>query len=410
MKQIQTPDLLLEIQRRACNFFWQKADPNTGLINDRAKNKGSDEYDVASIASTGYGLAALPIAVRRGWQTHQAAYDRALQTLRFLRHEIPHQRGWYFHFITKSSGERVWNCELSSIDTALLIIGSLICGQFFDNTEVQRLANELYERLDWHWMLTNNGQQPEKQLLAHGWKPESGFLPYNWDRYCEHTFLYLIGMGALSKALPAQCWNEWQRPIIEYKEYRTLTGGPIFMHQMAHGFYNFKDQCDNKGWNYWVSSTHATVINRQFCIDNASRRKTYSDTIWGLNACDFPGGYTAFSAPGNEDGTVSPTGAIASILFTPELSIASAKSMYSNYGEKIWGDFGFSNAFNVDQDWYDTDVIGIDLGMVLLNIENASTGLIWKLLQSHPSTPKAWAAAGFYDTDKPDALNCRFEE
>lgn len=399
-------ELLSEVQYRACHFFWAKADPKTGLINDRAKNRGNDEYEVASIASTGYGMAALPIAVQNGWQTYELAYNRALLTLRFINSEMEHTKGWYFHFVHKNTGKRVWNCELSSIDTALLLAGALVCGQFFSNTEVHQLANELYERVDWQWMLTNGGERPDKFLISHGWKPETGFLPYDWGSYCELMLLYLLGMGAPNEPLLPACWSAWNRPVVEYKGHTTLFGGPIFVHQMTHGFYDFKNQCDREGWNYWVSSVEATYINQQFCIDNSDMRKTYSANVWGLNACDYPDGYRAFSAPGDEDGTVSPTGAIASIIFTPDLSQKAANALYAQYSTRIWGQFGFANAFNVDRCWYDTDVIGIDLGMALLNIENAHTGLIWELLASHPSTAKAWKSAGFRPTSGEDSLRC----
>jgi hypothetical protein len=397
-------ELLRQIQWRACRFFWEKADTVTGLVNDRADNRGKDSYTVASIASTGYALASLPIAVEHNWYTHQAAYERAVTTLRFLCNRMPQVRGWYFHFIDKRTGERVWESELSSIDTALLIIGALICGQYFKGTEVQQLAGRLYNRVDWLWMLTNGGEQPKKLTLSHGWKPEGGFLKNNWDSYCELMFMYLLGMGAEGQKLPAQCWDAWQRPILEYKDYRTLWGGPIFIHQMAHGFYNFSSQRDRRGWNYWASSVAATHINRLYCLDHAGNRRTYSNDIWGLNAGDYPGGYKAFAAPGDEDGTVSPTGAVASVIFTPELSTRAAQAMYKQYGKQIWGRFGFGNAFNVDQSWYDTDVIGIDLGMALLSIENARSSLIWRLLASHPSTSRAWVAAGFHVTDDNRAL------
>lgn len=403
---LSSNSLLQHVQQRAVRFFWENADPKTGLVKDRAKNVGSDQYNVASIASTGYALAALPIAVRNGWLTYQAAYDRAALTLKFLRYETFQKRGWYFHFVDQSNGKRVWDCEISSIDTALLIAGSLTCGQFFYNTEVRRIANELYERIDWQWMTTNGWDLPDKLVLSHGWKPESGFLPYDWGSYCELMLLYLLGIGAPDKPLQPASWEAWTRPVIEYKNRRTLLGGPIFIHQMAHGYYNFKGQCDREGWNYWFSSVEATYINHQFCVDNSTKRKTYSNDIWGLNACDYPGGYRAFSAPGDEDGTVSPTGAIASIIFTPELSRKTADAMYEQYGNRIWGQYGFANAFNVDQDWFDTDVIGIDLGMALLNIENERTGLIWDLLASHPSTSRAWKAIGFHQCPELNRLRC----
>lgn len=390
--------LLTETQKRAFRFFWEKSDPQTGLTNDRARNLGGeDDYTVASVASTGYALASLPIAVSHRWIGKPEAYDRALRTLRFLHDTMPQEHGWFYHFIDKRTGQRVWNCELSSIDTCLLLEGALMAGQYWHGTEVERLANALYARVDWQWMRTNGGANPAKTFVSMGWKPEEGFLRSNWDRYCELMFLYLLGMGAPRNPLPATSWRDWERNAITYAGRETLAGGPIFFHEMAQGFYNFRGQRDSLGYNYAVSAEQGIRINRQYCLDRAREagRKTYAPDIWGLNANDAPDGYKAYTAPGDEDGTVSPTGAIAAILFTPDLAKQAAQGMYRRYGDRLWGRYGFSNAFNVDRNWYDQDVIGIDLGMALLAIEDACTGLPWKLLASHPATKRAWKAAGF---------------
>ncbi len=394
--------LLTEIQRRAVRFFWEQSHPKTGLTKDRARNfTQKDTYTVASIASTGYALAALPIGVEHGWIPRQDAYRRALLTLRFLHDKMPHHHGWFFHFVDWRTGQRVWNCELSSIDTALLLIGALTCGQYWPGTEVQRLANALYDRVDWTWMLTNGGAQPQKRVLSHGWTPEKGFLTNNWDHYCELMFLYLLGLGSRRDPLPAESWTAWERNVVSYGGRTTLAGGPIFMHQMAHGYYNFRDRRDNLGWDYWVSSVEATLMNRQYCLDRAGTRKTYGPNVWGLNASDGPDGYRAYGVLEEEDGTVSPTGAIASVIFTPKLSTAVAQTLYTRFWEKLWGQYGFANAFNLDRDWVDPDVIGIDLGMALIAIEDHRTGLIWRLLASHPSTPRALQCAGFHVTHEP---------
>jgi hypothetical protein len=401
LPKLTDTQLLDEVQHRAFRFFWEKSDPNTGLTNDRAKNRGEDDYTVASTASTGYALAALPIAVERKWIGRQAAYDRALLTLRFVHDKLPNVHGWYYHFLDKRTGERAWKCELSSIDTCLLVIGALTCGQYFHDTEVQRLANALYEGMDWTWMRTNGGAQPQKRVVSMGWKPEDGFIKSNWDTYCELMFLYLLGLGAQNNPLPAGSWTAWKRDVVEYKGLKTLGGGPIFFHEMAHGYYDFRNRRDALGWDYAVSATNGIRINRQVCMDNMDKRKTYAPDIWGLNADDYPDGYKAFAAPGDEDGTVSPTGALAAIMFTPDLAIAAGRTMYARYGDKIWGQYGFANAFNVDRDWYDPDVIGIDLGMALIGIENHRTGLIWRLLASHPATSRAMERAGLHVTHEP---------
>jgi hypothetical protein len=388
-------NILSEVQLRACKFFWENAHYKTGLVSDRANNFTKDNFEIASIASTGYALISLPIAVEKGILSNELAYSRALNTLNYLYNETINIQGWYYHFIDKDSGNRAWDSEVSSIDTGILIMGALICGQYFKNSEVQFLANSLYNRIDWQWMTTNDGKYPDKLVLSHGWTPENGFLESNWDTYSEHMFLYLLGMGASKNSLPTTSWESWKRPVITYNGRNTLYGGPIFIHQMSHGFYNFKDQIDKLGWDYWQTSHEATKINREFCINNIDKRKLYSENIWGINACDSPNGYKAFSAPGYEDGTISPTGALSSILFTPDLSVKAACEIFRRYKIQIWGKYGFSNAFNISKNWFDTEVVGIDLGMVLINIENFKTGLIWNLLASHPSMSKSWIKAGF---------------
>jgi hypothetical protein len=399
-------ELLEEVQRRAVRFFWEKTDPATGLVNDRANNFGADDETVASIASTGYGLAALPIAVERGWLSQTEAAERARATLRFLL-SMPNQHGWLVHFVDRRTGERVWGSEYSSIDTALLVAGALVCGQYFAGktatAEIASLSDELYRRLDWRWMLTNDGAQPRKKVLSHGWWPETGFITNNYADYSEAILLYLLGLGAPMRPLPKAAWDAFERSLQTYAGIEWLKAGPIFIHQMPYGYFNLRDQRDRLGFDYWVSSTNAMKIHRQYCIDHAADRQTYTEGFWGLNASDGPNGYVAYGVLGDpEDGTVSPTGAISSITFTPELAISAARSLYEKNEGALWGNYGFVNAFNIDRNWSSSVVIGIDLGMALLAIENYRTGLIWNLMRSLSSTAPAFAAAGFHLTDEPE--------
>lgn len=391
--------LLDQIEHRAFLYFWQKSDPNTGLTNDRAHNVGADDdYTVASTASTGYALASLPIAVERKWIGTQQAYDRAIRTLRFLSDSQPNVHGWYYHFVDKRTGVRAWKCELSSIDTVLLMMGALTCAGYWPNTDLSRLAGSLYENMDWTWMRTNGGARPDKLVVSMGWNPESGFINSDWSSYDELMELYFLGLGSQRDPLPAASWRAWTRPVITYDAIRTLVGGPLFMHQMPEGYFDLRDERDSLGWDYWSSSTNATQINRLYCMDRSASHRTYGPNIWGLSACDGPKGYAAYGAPGSEDGTVSPAAAVASIIFTPQLSQAAADTMYARYAGKIWGRYGFADAFNVDRDWYDQDVIGIDLGMALVSIEDYRTGLIWRLMAANPDMRRAVRLAGFHRT------------
>ncbi len=395
--------LLTEIQRRAFRFFWEQSDPITGLTNDRAKNRpGKEDSNVASIASTGYALASLALASEHGWIKREDAYRRALLTLRYLNEKFPQEHGWFYHFIDKHTGERVWKSELSSIDTGLLVIGALTCGRYWAGTEVERLSNTLYDQVDWKWMRTNGDAKPNKLLLSMGWRPETGFMENDWDHYCELMFLYLLGMGAKQNPVPPEAWSVWKRNEVEYGGRKTLAGGPIFLHQMAHGYFDFKRQRDSLGWDYWAVSREAILMNRQYCVDRIGKRKTYALEVWGLNASDGPDGYRAYGVLDDEDGTVSPTGAAAAILTDKKLALSAVEAIYARYGDKLWGRYGFGNAFNVDRNWYDEDVIGIDLGMALLAIENSRGGKVWHLLGSHEAVKRGWKAAGFHPTSEPE--------
>jgi hypothetical protein len=401
--------LLDEIQQRAVLFFWEQADPNTGLVNDRAGNFAEDNYTVASIATTGYGLAALPIGVERGWLGSTVAAERARITLRFLL-GMPHQHGWMVHFVDKQSGEQAWNSEYSTIDTALLLAGVLACSQYFQFSDITAMSDELYRRLDWWWVLTNENTQPEKRVVSHGWRNGIGFITNNYVDYSEAVLLYLLGLGAPENPLPDSAWEAFERPLHVYAGLDWLRAGPVFIHQMPYGYFSVPNQRDRLGLDYWTASTHAMKINRRYCQYRARKRKTYAEGFWGLNASDGPDGYKPYGVLADpkdptsslEDGTVSPTGAIASIIFTPELAISAAHAFRDKDEGALWGKYGFANAFNVDRRWHSPDVIGIDLGMALLAIENHRTGLIWSLMRQLTSVQRALAAAGFYGVTEPE--------
>ena len=391
-------DLITATQKRAVLFFVNESHPVTGLTKDRAGNFKPDTYTVASTAATGYALCALPIGVKHGWITNDAAYAQALKTLKYITEKMPNVHGWYYHFVENSTGERVWNCELSTIDTGLLVMGALVSAQYWPNTEVSKIANQMYNSLDWQWVLHNDNTKPEKKTISMGWKPKEGWINSEWERYNELMVLYIPALGAKKGALTEENWQAWTRGTIDYGGLTTLEGGPIFLHQMAQMFFDFRNTRDSLGWDYWATAANGIKINQLFCKDQAKVRKTYAAGYWGLNANDAPDGYRAYNAPGEEDGTVSPTGVIASLSFTPKEVQTTVLKMRHDLGDKLWGRYGFSNSFNLDRNWYDPDVIGIDLGMAMLAIENDRTGMIWKLLGSHPDIKRGLRVAGIHKT------------
>lgn len=391
ISSIPDDEFLNMIQKHAFNFFLLERDERTGLIKDRAHNFKPDNRTNASIASTGYGIAAFCIGAERGWIAREEAYEMALTTLRFFNDEMEHKRGFFYHFVNLETGERIWNCEISSIDTAIFLAGALFAGEYFKDTEVDTLAQKIYERVDWQWMM--NGAK----TLSMGWKPETGFLRPHWSDYNESLFMYLLAIGSPTYPIPPSSWRNISRKVGKYGAFVFVYYPPLFTHQYSHVWVDFRNKHDGLV-DYFRNSRDATLANRQFCIDNMENFKTYSPSCWGLTASDGPFGYKAYgSEPGGaiHDGTVAPTAVAGSIIFTPELSIRALRFMYDTYGNKIWGKYGFSDAFNVDENWYARDVIGIDQGTILLMIENYRSELIWRYFMKIPAIKNAMTFVGF---------------
>ena len=381
----QDEEFLEDLQKRLFQYFWEQADPVTGLVPDRARTDGSaldkNHQNVGSIAATGFGLTGLCIASERRWIDSTQARERTRVTLRYFADRAFHQRGWFYHWIDTKTGERRWNSEVSSIDTALLLGGVLTVRQCFANdAEIARLATKIYERVDFRWML--NG---DPLLLSHGWKPESGFLHPRWDTYSEDTILYLLAIGSPAYSIPARSWYALWKDRYRYDghSYFTTIGVPLFMHQYSHAWVDFRGRKEPQGdrIDYFENSVKATLAHRAFCINLRHAFPAYGPDVWGITASDSAKGYLAWGGPPQDpaiDGTVVPAAAGGSLMFTPELSVRALRTMREKYGDKIYGRYGFVDAFNPNNGWVNPDVIGIDQGIILLSAENARTGNVWR--------------------------------
>ncbi|MCM8798996.1 MAG: hypothetical protein NC821_06020, partial [Candidatus Omnitrophica bacterium] len=396
-------DKFLElVQRKAFEFFWYEANPENGLIKDRANNFGIDNYKISSVASVGFGLTALCIAEKRGWLTHDEAYNRVLTTLKFFKEKMKREFGFFYHFVHMDTGEPLRKSEVSSIDTALFLAGALFAGEFYKGTEVEKLAREIYSEVEWDKML-NAGT-----TLSMGWRPshlpEPGFIVDRWSYYSEAMLLYLLAIGSPTHSIPAEYWFEWLRPLRKYKEFVVVSFPALFAHQYSQLWIDFRNKNDGI-CDYFQNSIDATRANRQFCIDNMTKYKTYGPDAWGLTACDGPEGYNVYGAPPSiyppkHDGTIAPTASGGSIMFTPQESISCLRNIYNQYKEKIWGIYGFSDAFNLDKNWFATDVIGIDLGPIVLSIENYRSGMVWDYFMRNEFIKKAMEKVGFKEGTK----------
>lgn len=393
---IKSDPVIADLQKRAFDFFWKESNPWTGLTKDRASNvKDTDDYNVASIASTGFALSAYAIGVERKWIDRKKAYDRTTLTLRAINDLVEHEHGWLYHFIDWQTGKRVWNCEASTIDTAILLAGVFAAERYWKDKEVTDLAERFWKRIDWKWALTDGGTKPNEKLIGHGWKPDEKFLNGRWSaQYSEEKMLYVMGCGLSD--IRTDGWEAIGRKFETYKGIEFITGGPLFIHQMSEGFFDFSEMRDRLGISIWVATKNASLANRQYCIDNPGKFKGYGPDFWGISACDTPTGYKALGAPGwtEDDGTITPTSAVATAPYTPENAVAFANHMRKEHPQ-AWGRYGFPNGYNPSRNWIDPDVIGIDLGMMLLNVENARNGFIHKLTSSHPAIQRGMQRLGF---------------
>ena len=314
---------LEDLEKASFLFFWEQANPETGLVKDRCNVRTSDRTTVASIAATGFGLTALCIGQKNGWVSLRDARERAIVSLRFLARKMPTHRGFFFHWANLNTGERIWDSEVSSVDTAILLCGVLTCRQHFQYAEITRLAYEIFNRVDWTWL------SEDTSLLPHGWMPEVGFLPYRWDYYSEHMMMYLLGLGSSSHPLPVETWNAWKRTTFEYDGLRYIGSfAPLFIHQYSQAWFDFRGKRDRYA-DYFKNSITATEVHRRFCLELRKQFPDYSDDLWGITASDSQNGYVVWGGPpeiGPIDGTVVPSAAGGSLPFLPRPHCASSNT------------------------------------------------------------------------------------
>ncbi len=384
--------LLDEIEKAHFQYFWDQTNPQTGLIKDRCNVRSGDNGIVASIAATGFGLTALCIADKNGYVPTVEARNRVLATLRFIARKLPTHRGFFFHFANVNTGERIWDSEVSSVDTAMLLAGILTCRQHFgQHSEITNLAYTILSRVDWTWL------SEDTSLLSHGWTPENGFLPYRWDYYSELMLMYLLGMGSSTNPLRVDVWNAWKRTTFEYAGLRYIGSfAPLFVHQYSQAWFDFRGKRD-KYADYFENSRIATEAHRRFCLGLAKQFPDYTDDLWGITASDSREGYVVWGGPpaiGPIDGTVVPSACGGSLPFLPEPTLRVIRNIRKNY-PNTWSRYGFVDAFNPLTKWYDHDIVGIDAGITMLMAENLRSGFVWDTFMQNPEAIRGMERAGF---------------
>jgi hypothetical protein len=382
---------LNDLEAASFLFFWEQGNPKTGMIKDRCNVHDPNQPAVSSIAATGFGLTAVCIGDKRGFVPTDIAVDRVVTTLRFLWKKLPNHRGFFYHFANPETGERMFDSEVSSVDTAILLCGILTCREYFHDPTLTSLANLIFERVDWTWL------SEDTSLLTHGWTPEAGFLSSRWDYYSELMMMYLLGMGSAAHPLRQETWDAWKRLKFEYDGMRYIGSfAPLFVHQYSQAWFDFRGRRD-KYADYFQNSVTATEVHRRFCLELGNRFSDYSEDLWGITASDSEhDGYVAWGGPpatGPIDGTIVPSAAGGSLPFLPAATMRVLKTIRNRY-PLAWSRYGFVNAFNPLKNWYDSDVIGIDTGIVMLMAENLRTGFVWDTFMKTAEAQRGIQQAG----------------
>jgi hypothetical protein len=432
------------VQTRTFRWFWDITDPRTGLTPDRWPTR-----TFSSVAAIGFGLSAYVVGAERGYVTRAAAAERTLNTLRFLfrlpqdsaQSGVAGYRGFFYHFLDFERGMRFQRVELSTIDTSLLLAGTLSCQQYFDRpdateTAIRAYADSIYRRVDWRWA---RNQPP---AVSMGWHPERGFLGAQWIGYNEAMILYVLALGSPTYPLEPDAWTTWTSRYqwASFHGQEHVNFAPLFGHQYSHIWIDFRGIQDaymrsrggltasgRQGMDYFENSRRATLSQRAYAVHNPNAWKGYGADLWGLTAVDGPkdttvlwGGrarrfftYRARGAAANEivdDGTLAPTAVGGSVPFAPEITIPALKHMRRTYGSDLFTQYGFLDSFNPTYEfggrvqhgrvvrgrgWFDGDYLGIDQGPILLMIENYRTGLLWDLMKRNPYFVRGLCRAGF---------------
>ena len=422
---VKHTELLRQLQKHSFDYFIHEVNPANGLILDK-----TEEDWPASIAAVGMALTAYPVGVERQFMGREEAIERVLATLRFFAAseqstavDATGYRGFYYHFLHMKSGKRAWCSELSSIDTALLVAGALASAAYFDGAtdrerEIRSLANMLYERVEWDWMLAG------RETLCHGWRPEgdAGFLAYRWEGYDEALVLYLLALGSPTHPIGPGSYAAWCGTY----EWKTIYGfdylyaGPLFIHQLSHVWVDFRGIRDafmrDKDSDYFENSRRATLVQQEYGRRNPLGLGHLSDFCWGVSASDGPGpvtkkiagvervffDYVARGVPyGPDDGTIAPWAVVASLPFAPDVVLPAAMG-FRHLDLQLANPYGFKASFNpvfgpVDDGigWVSKFHFGINEGPTVLMIENHRSGLVWTLMRGCAPLVAGLRAAGF---------------
>lgn len=399
--RISDDELLTLVQRQTFKYFWDYAHPVCGLARERL---GSDE--TVTTGGSGFGIMTLPVAVERGFVTREQAAGRLNMIVGFLKDKAERFHGVFPHWMNGTTGKTIPFSSNDNgadlVETAFLIQGLLAVAGYFDRPEeagIRSAIDQIWRSVEWNWF-TRGG----KDVLYWHWSPDKEWaMNMQINGWNEGLIVYLLAASSPTYPVPASVYHKgWAKNggIRNGRKFYDIIlplgsdyGGPMFF---AH--YSFMG-LDPRGLNdsyanYWEQNVAHARINQAYCAANPKHYGGYSRECWGLTASDIPSGYTA-SSPTNDRGVIAPTAALASYPYVPEESLAALHSFYYKYGDRLWGEYGFFDAFSLNSVWFAKSYIAIDQGPIVVMIENGRTGLLWNCFMKHPDIAAGLATLGF---------------
>ncbi len=401
---ITDAELLTKVQQQTFKYFWDYGHPVSGLARERSNG---DDNTVTS-GGSGFGIMGIPVAVSRGFITRDEALTRMQTIVSFLKNTAQTFHGAFPHWLNGSTGAVIPFSQADNgadlVETSYLMAGLLAARQYFNNagaaeTNLRNDINILYNNVEWDWF-RNAGQN----VLYWHWSPN-----YNWQMnlpirgWNECLITYILAASSITHSVPLPVYSNGWAGGSSFANGNTYYGytlplGPAYGGPLFFSHYSFlginPNGLQDMYANYQTQTTNHTLINHAYCVANPDNYFGYSADCWGLTASDIQNGYTA-SSPANDVGVIAPTAALSSFPYTPAESMKALKFFYYILGDKIWQQYGFTDAFSLKDRWFANSFLAIDQGPIIIMIENYRTGLIWNLLTSCPEIQNGMRTLGF---------------
>ena len=393
-KNLSDSELLDVVQRQTIKYFWDFGHPVSGMARERSNVAYDYGNEVVTTGGTGFGVMALIVGVERHWLPRDTVARRLLKMIKFLA-KANSYHGVFPHWMDGATGKTIpfgrKDDGADLVETSYLFEGLLCARQYFnaDNNVERELRNRigwLWNDIEWDWF-TRDG----REVLYWHWSPNNGWaMNFPLHGYNETLITYILAASANHYPVNADVYHRgWAESnfFLNSKKFYGYTlplgfdyGGLLFFSHYSYlGLdpHGLKDEYAD----YWEQNVNHTMINHAYCVDNPKKFKGYGEDCWGLTACDTYDGYNAYS-PTNDFGTIAPTAALSAFPYTPDFSMKALRHFYNDLGDKIWGEYGFTDAFNESKNWYAKSYLAINEGPIVVMIENYRSGLFWKLFMN----------------------------